>query len=206
MIQCVPVDPRGRFCIRRAISSGFEWVTCRKRKLLWKLLRFVYRRAISRRFSTVFILGGKVVEHVVISIDFQNDLKFCVYYYVDCLRQRFRKSQIHSHAAAFYKAEVIILSQIGRQVEAKQRIAEFVIFSGNVDVLVFESFSGSLKQTHVSSRYFSGREIQLQRLHGLFLSVQLQSQLRESIMFEVEWIFGIRAVESVVIDYSQNQA
>ena len=109
--------------------------------------------------SSVFISGGKVVKHVAVSVNFQKFLKFGVYNYVNGSQQKFRKSQIHSHTAAFYKAEVVVLSQIGCQVEAKQSVTISVILSRKVHVFVFESLAGFLKQTYLSSRYFSGRKI-----------------------------------------------
>ena len=80
---------------------------------------------------------------------------------------------------------MIVLAQIGAQVECVQCVSVSIVFATYVESLIPELLSGAGKQTFVSPYIQSVRIV---RLYGfqrkLLLSIQIQCDLAQVIVFE----------------------
>ena len=116
--------------------------------------------------------------------------------------ESFGKSYFQSNGTAFQQAVMIRFSQVGREIETKQSVPTDVIFSRHVDIFVLECFSRAGEHAYISFCDHVVVEVARDGFHGLVLRVDLESELRDFVIFEVEMIFRIEAVERIVIDAS----
>ena len=91
---------------------------------------------------------------------------------------------------------MIVLTQIGSQVECVQCISVSIVFATYVESFVPELLSGAGKQTSVSSYIQSVRIVRLYGFqHKLLLSIQIQCDLTQAIVLEVERVTFEMAVK-----------
>jgi len=85
--------------------------------------------------------------------------------------------------------KVVVLAEIGSQVECVQSIAVGVIFATDEESFVFAEFTRSGKQTVIGSYILSEFVVWLYGSHGmLLLSVQIQRNIAQTEILEIQRI------------------
>jgi len=111
------------------------------------------------------------------------------------------------HVALSHQIKVIVLAQIGGQVECLQCVSVSVVFATYVESLIPELLSGTGKQAFLS--YYI-QSVRIFRLYGfqrkLLLSVQIQCDLAEVVVLEVERVTSEMTVECLIIYESDHDA
>ena len=136
---------------------------------------------------------SEIEDDVSVSIDFDHVFKFGIGDDADGSSKCVSKFQRETHATLTHQVEMIVLAQIGTQVERIQRIAVPVITASYKQPFVFAQSPGSSIETVECSYIQLMFVIRLYRSDGmLLLTVQVQCNLAQVEMVKIEWIaFGV---------------
>ena len=80
---------------------------------------------------------SKVVDDVSVSIHLDHVFKFGIGHDRDGCSESCRKFQTKTHAALSYQTKVIVLTQIGRQIECVESIAATIVFASDERTRLF---------------------------------------------------------------------
>src|SRR6267154_17409 len=97
---------------------------------------------------------------------------------------------------------MIVLAQISRQLESRQRVSACIIFSTYIVAFVLVIFARPAKEAYIPHDGLIGVEVCFNRSNELRLTVQEHFHLSQAVMLEIERVLVVQSVVAVVVHHT----